>query len=263
MPTVGTVESLWRYPVKSMRGEEIGEAFLGFAGVYGDRFYSFRSPDEPAGFPFITARENALLLQYRPRFRNQVMASRPPNLEDAQKMGPGITPVYADWADLAVDVELPTGEVLSLDDPELARIIAEGVKGNPTLTLVRSSRSVTDCRPVSLFSIQTAAQLSDEVGTNVDKRRFRANIYLDLAGSPGFAENAFDGRSLKIGDKAVVSVLERDPRCQVVTMDPDTSEKNPAILRPIAQQHETYAGLYAAVLVEGIVRKGDPIVLPD
>ena len=49
MATIGKVESLWRYPVKSMRGEELNEAFVGFAGVYGDRLFAFRSAVRPSG----------------------------------------------------------------------------------------------------------------------------------------------------------------------------------------------------------------------
>ena len=51
MAIIGKVESLWRYPVKSMRGEELSEAFVGFAGVYGDRLFAFRSAGRPSGFP--------------------------------------------------------------------------------------------------------------------------------------------------------------------------------------------------------------------
>lgn len=51
MSVVGSVDSLWRYPVKSMRGEQIEEAFVGFAGVYGDRLFAFRDSANPKGFP--------------------------------------------------------------------------------------------------------------------------------------------------------------------------------------------------------------------
>src|SRR5436309_2485209 len=58
MATIGKVESLWRYPVKSMRGEGLSEAFVGFAGVYGDRLFAFRSAVRPNGFPYLTGRES-------------------------------------------------------------------------------------------------------------------------------------------------------------------------------------------------------------
>jgi hypothetical protein len=120
---------------------------------------------------------------------------------------------------------------------------------------------MTDCRPVSLFSIQTAHQLGGEIGTVIDKRRFRANIYMDLAASSGFAEDGYVGRTLRIGSKARVAILERDPRCKMITLDPDTAEPNAQLLRTVTKAHGGNAGVYGAVLVEGMVRRGDAIKL--
>src|SRR3954466_10907472 len=122
---------------------------------------------------------------------------------------------------------------------------------------------MTDCRPMSLFSLQSAQQLSEETTTPIDKRRFRANVYLDLASDTAFAENELVGRSVKIGPKVIVRVLERDPRCAIITLAPDTSERTPAVLKKIAQAHEGTAGVYAAVVVEGMLHKGDPVELLD
>ena len=95
----------------------------------------------------------------------------------------------------------------------------------------------------------------------LDRRRFRANIYVDLSGTAGFAEDALLGRSLQIGARVVMSVVERDPRCKMITLDPDTAQPSPQVLRSVAQAHEGKAGIYAAVLVEGIIRPGDEITL--
>jgi len=65
MRVVGRIESVWRYPVKSMRGEELQVAFAGFPGVYGDRVYAFRSSAAPKGFPYLTGREQQQMLRYR------------------------------------------------------------------------------------------------------------------------------------------------------------------------------------------------------
>jgi uncharacterized protein YcbX len=67
MSVLGFVESLWRYPVKSMAGESLAEAFIGYAGVYGDRVAGFRSSSSPAGAPFLTARDVREMLLYKPR----------------------------------------------------------------------------------------------------------------------------------------------------------------------------------------------------
>ena len=256
MSVVGRVDSLWRYPVKSMRGEELEEAFLGFSGIYGDRLFAFKSESGHKGFPYLTGREQKEMLLYRPRFRHPIPAAKPVNLTEAESIAPGVTPLYADPAELTVDVETPSGEVLAVDDPALIRGLGEG-----TLTLLRSDRAMTDCRPVSLFGIETARQLGTEIGATVDPRRFRANIYGDFGSAPGFIEDTFVGRTLRIGSKAVISILERDPRCKMITLDPDTAEPNPDVLRTVARAHDSKAGVYAAVLVEGTLRRGDPIEL--
>lgn len=263
MSIVGTVESLWRYPVKSMRGEELNEMFAGFSGVYGDRLYAFRSSTAPKGFPYFTARDQRQMLRYRPRFRQPEKAAAPPNLAEAESMPPGATPLYGDPADLALDVETPSGKAMAIDDPALVDLLRAGINPAPDVTLMRSERALTDCRPLSLFSLQTAKKLGEEAGLEIDKRRFRANIYLDLRNAEGFAEERFVGRSLRIGSKVVISIVERDPRCMLITLDPETGEKAPAVLKTVAQAHAGVAGIYGAVLSEGTVRTGDSVELLD
>jgi hypothetical protein len=111
--------------------------------------------------------------------------------------------------------------------------------------------------------VQSAQRLGEETGVNVDKRRFRANVYLDLASSEGFAENRFVGKSLRIGSNVVISIVGRDSRCMMIILDPDTAEKTPAILKQVAQAYDGMAGVYAAALTEGIIRKGDMVELLD
>jgi uncharacterized protein YcbX len=261
MSLVGTVESLWRYPVKSMRGEELEEAFFGFSGVYGDRLFAFRSSAALKAFPYLTGREQEEMLLYRPRFRHPDSAAKPPNLSEAESLPPGLNPVFADGMDFAVDVETPTGEVLAVDDPKLMSLLAKRIGDGHVLSLLRSERAMTDCRPVSMFSIQTACQLRDETGMAIDKRRFRANIYMDLTSTDGLTEDAYVGRTLRIGPKVVISVVERDPRCKMITIDPDTAEQNAQLLRTVNQKHDNKVGVYGAILVEGMIRRGDLIDL--
>jgi uncharacterized protein len=261
MNIIGTVESLWRYPVKSMHGEELDKMFTGFSGIYCDRFFAFRSSASPRGFPYLTAREQHQMLRYHPRFRYPEKAAAPLNLAEAEGIGPGATPVYADSMDLMVDVETPAGDVVAIDDPRLIDMLREGIEDKHQLTLVRSERTMTDCRPVSLLALQTVRKLAEETGIAVDKRRFRANIYLDLASADGFAEDKFVGRSLCIGPKVILSILERDPRCIMITLDPDTGAIAPALLKKVAQAHCSMTGVYGAVLAEGMIRKGDSVEL--
>lgn len=261
VPIIGKVESLWRYPVKSMRGEEMDELFAGFAGVYGDRLFALESSASPKGFPFFTGREQRQMIRYRARFRNPEKAARPVNWNEAEKLGSGVNPIPAGLSELMIDVETPDGKTFAIDDPALFGNLRGDLGGNHELRLLRSDKAITDCRPLSIFSVQTAEKLGEETGIAVDKRRFRANIYLDLTSSEGFAEDEFVGRSMRIGSRVTVAVLQRDGRCMMITLDPDTAEKTPAILKAVAQRHEGMAGVYGAVLVEGMIRKGDPVEL--
>lgn len=261
MSIIGKVESLWRYPVKSMRGEEVAEAFVGFAGFYGDRCYAVRNSAARVGFPYLNATRHEEMLQYQPRFRNAERAVRPPNLTEAESIAPGVTPSNAGEGDLDLDVVTPLGTVLDINDPALLEMLGAGLKGENHLSLLRSDRALTDCRPVSLISLQTIGQVGDELGFPLDKRRFRANIYFDLAEGDGFGEYAFVGRRLRIGAKAEIMVLERDPRCKMISLDPETGDHNPDVLKQVAKSHGADAGVYCAVLVEGMVKTGDIIEL--
>ena len=261
MKPIGTVESLWRYPVKSMRGEALQEAFIGFSGVYGDRLYAFRSSLAPKGFPYLTGREQETMLLYQPRFRDPEGTTKPANYAEAEAIAPGLNPVYADSADLALDVETPSGKRLAIGDPQLLDLLRAGIREAHELTLLRSDRAMTDCRPVSLFSVHTVRQLGEELGISLDKRRFRANIYIDLNSGRGFDEDLLAGRTLRVGTKTTIAVTDRDTRCKMITLDPDTGQQNVEVMKQLASTHETRAGVYGAVLVEGTVRPGDEISL--
>ena len=262
MSVVGRVDSVWRYPVKSMRGEQLPEIFASFAGVYGDRLFAFKSSATPVGFPYLTGREAHEMLLYRPCFRYPGKAAKPPTSPRRRNCRRSY-PVGADPADLALDVETPSGGVLPIDDPALLQQLAERAGDGHYLTLLRSEQAMTDCRPIWLFSLQTARQLGEEVGSVLDKRRFRANVYLDLGTARGFAENAFVGRKVRIGRKVVISIVERDLRCKMITLDPDTAVPTPEILRKVTQDHDRAAGIYGAVLVEGIIRFNDAVEVID
>ena len=236
MSIIGTVESLWRYPVKSMRGEELDEVFVRFGGIDGDRLFAFRSSAARPDFPYFTGRQQHEMLRYRPR----------------------ILPKGA-----GVQVETPAGQTLAIDDPALIAALRAGVDPKHEVTLMRSESALADAYPVSIMSVQTPRALADDTGTIAEKRRFRANLYVDLPSSSGFGENEFVGRSLRIGEHVVVSVRERDSRCVMINLDPDTAAPEPSILKAVAQKHDGTAGVYGAVVSEGLVRKGDPVRFAD
>jgi uncharacterized protein YcbX len=224
-----------------MRGEELETAHIGFSGVYGDRVFAFHNSRSPASFPYLTARTQRQMLQYVPRFRGSEKAHDP--------------------QDVMVEVRTPDGEILAVDDPALIRRLAQGLNDSYKLTLLRSERAMTDCHPISLFALQTARQLGEELGVALDRRRFRANVYLDLANANGFAENALVGSMVRLGTQVVLSILERDTRCQMISLDPESGESAPEVLRKVAGDHGGTAGVYASVVAEGSVHRGDSVEL--
>src|SRR5439155_451707 len=140
MPVIGRVESVWRYPVKSMAGEELPEIYAGFAGIWGDRLFAFKSSATPAGFPYLTGREAHQLLMYRPRFRDPQRAAKPANLAEAEELSPLLNPVAADPSDFALDIESPSGELLPIDGQTLLQQLNRLVGDGHSLTLLRSRR---------------------------------------------------------------------------------------------------------------------------
>src|SRR5207237_5592812 len=176
------------------RGEELDEIFAGYAGVYGDRLYAFASSANEKGFPFFTGRDQRQIIRYHARFRNPEKAARPVNLDEAQQLSPNLNPISADAPELMVDVETPDGKTFAINDPRLIDNLCAGLDGNHELTLLRSDKALTDCRPVSIFAVQTAKKLGEETGEIVDKRRFRANGHVVLTTADGFDEDQSVGR---------------------------------------------------------------------
>lgn len=198
-----------------------------------------------------------------PHSRDHAHTMKPYNLSDAEAVGSGLTPVYGDAESFTVDVESPGGERLSIHDPRLMSMLREGIHEKHELTLLRSDRAMTDCRPISIMSLQTVQQLSNEIGITVDKRQFRANVYVDLESGNGFEEDEFVGRTLRLGRRASIAVLKRDSRCKICTLDFQTTRPNPELMKQLARDHEGQAGIYGAVLIEGLIRAGDEIALQD
>ena len=168
MSTIGKVDGLWRYPVKSMRGEGLAEAYVSFSGIYGDRIYAFKSTACAKVFPYLTGREQARLLLFEPRFRKPDLAAKPVNWAEAAHEAPGLNACFDDPDNLAVDVETPSGEVLAIDDPALIAALRHGLDDAHEVSLLRSDRALTDCRPVSPIATQTVDQLGDEISAALE-----------------------------------------------------------------------------------------------
>lgn len=229
---VGRVVGLWRYPVKSMAEESLGEASVGWHGVAGDRRWAFVRPDRAgSGFPWLTIREHPEMNRYQPSLRQPDRADGSP-----------------------VVVRTPSGEELSVVDPALAARLGDGVR------VMKQNRGVFDTMPVSLISRQSLAALQELVDLDVDVRRFRPNVLVDAADGGPFPEDAWVGRTLTIGGVRV-RVDQRDQRCVLIDVDPVSSRRDPQVLRALARERQGWLGVYGSTVSPGRVAVGDPVLL--
>ena len=118
---------------------------------------------------------------------------------------------------------------------------------------------MTDCCPVSVLGLATVEGLSAETGMHLDPRRFRANFYVSWETSEPYYENSLLGKTLQIGAKLAIQVVEKDARCIMITLDPETAQPAKQVLEIVSHKHDGCVGVYGAVLREGIVRMNDPV----
>ncbi len=232
MSVVGRVVALWRYPVKSMAGEELDCADVSWHGLAGDRRWAFIRPGQVgSGFPWLTIRQRPELARYRPRLTE-------PDRPDAS---PAL-------------VCTPTGGELDVAAPALAAELGRGVR------VLKQNRGIFDTMPLSLLTTQTIASLGRLVGTALAPARFRPNLLVDAVDGGDFPEDAWVGRVLRIGGFRM-RVDKRDQRCVVVTVDPVTLRRDPAVLRAIARERDARLGVYGSTVAPGRVAVGDPVEL--
>ena len=225
---VGRVAGLWRYPVKSMAAEALDAVDVGWAGLAGDRRWAFVRGDIPrSGFPWMTIRENAAMLEHVPRF---VQPERP----DRSR----------------VAVRVPGGSELDVVDPALAASLGAGVR------VIKQDTGVFDAMPLSLITTAGIADLGGLVGYELDVQRFRPNLLVES----DEREDAWVGSVLSIGGLAM-RVDQRDERCVIVNIDPGTGARDASVLRVLAQERSACVGVYGSCVRPGSVAVGDPVRL--
>jgi uncharacterized protein YcbX len=215
-----------------MRGESLPAADVAWQGLAGDRRWAFiRDGTVRSGCPWLTLRERNDLSLYRPSF---VDPSRPDE-----------SPTV---------VRTPAGATFDVADPELAAELGPGVR------VIKQDRGVFDTLPLSLITTQTIAHLGRLVETELAVERFRPNLLIEAADRAPFSEDLWVGAVLRIGGLRL-RVDKRDSRCLVVTLDPLTTERNPAILRAIARERQGCLGVYGSTVEPGRIAVGDPVVV--
>ena len=231
MTAVGHIAALWRYPVKSMAAQELDVVEVSWHGLAGDRRWAFiRGGQVRSGFPWLTMRERPELSHYRPRFTDPDRPNASPAL-----------------------VRTPSGAEFDVADPALAAELGPGVR------VIKQDRGVFDTMPLSLLTTQTAAGLGKLVGADLAVARFRPNLLVDAFGGD-FPEDAWVGRVLRVGSLRM-RADKRDQRCVMVTIDPVTLRRDPAILRAIARERDNQLGVYGTTVEPGRVAVGDPVEL--
>lgn len=224
------VADLMRFPVKSLGGERLRRAFFGPFGLLGDRRHAVADPQGQ----LLTARRVPALLGYR---------ARSADLDAGE----------------GAEVETPRGRRLAVDDPALAAELS-GVAGRE-VSVEHSPLGVFDAAPVHLVSDASVAAVDRWLEGEVDRRRFRPNLIVEPADRRPFAEDAWIGRRLVVGEALVLDVVSPTERCAVTTFDPDTQERDPRVLAALARERDNLFGLYARVAQPGWAALGDPVTL--
>jgi uncharacterized protein len=230
---VGRVVGLWRYPVKSMAAEPLAEIDVSWHGFAGDRRWAFVRDGVPqSGFPWLTLRERADMSHYLPSFVDPAQPDKSPTM-----------------------VRTPAGRVFDVTDPALAaELCPQGAR------VIKQDRGIFDTFPLSLITTQTIARLGETVGAALDVQRFRPNILVQAADDAPFQEDDWVGGVVHIGAMAL-RVDKRDGRCAVITIDPVTTQRDPAILRSVARDRQGCLGVYGSTVTPGRIAVNDAVTL--
>jgi uncharacterized protein YcbX len=236
---VGEIEAIFRYPVKSMRGEAREAAALGWHGLDGDRRLAFRRLDAPGGFPWLSAGKLAELILFTPQPR-----------EDGDRDA------------LPTHVRTPEGETLPLFGDALAAEV--GRRYGAPVQMMQLDHGMFDSASVSVITSTTLGEVCRLAERTADVRRFRPNILVRSTRAVPFEEDEWVGGVLTFGaadDAPAVAVTRRDDRCAMLNLDPDTASRAPEVMKAVARVNECYAGIYGTVTRTGRLAVGQRIVL--
>jgi uncharacterized protein len=235
---IGQIEAIFRYPVKSMRGEPLESATLGWHGLNGDRRFAFRRLDERGGFPWLTASKLPDLILFTPQ--------RQDGNDDA----------------LPTHVLTPEGEEMPLFGEALAAEV-ERRYGAP-VQMMQLKHGIFDEASISVITSETVREVCRLAGRSADIRRFRPNIVVRSTRAVPFEEDEWVGGVLTFGeadDAPAVTVTMRDVRCAMVNFDPDGARPAPEMMKAVVRANQNNAGIYGAVTRIGRLAVGQTVVL--
>ena len=241
---IGQIEALFRYPVKSMAGEPLGAADLGWHGLKGDRRLAFRRVDDRSEMPWLTASKLPDLIRYVPlRLENE-----------------------NDGADTDVPTHIRTPECKELPlyrkdrGKDLAKEV--GRRYGAPVEMMQLRNGIFDEACISVIATDTVSEIARLAGVSPDVRRFRPNIVVRLLPPAPFQEDAWLGGVLSFGeedDPPAIIVTQRDVRCSMLNLDPDTARPAPEVLKAVVRVNQNHAGIYGAVARTGILAVGQSV----
>ena len=235
---VGQVEAIFRYPVKSMAGEALGVASLGWHGLDGDRRLAFRRMNDRSGMPWLTATKLPDLVRFVPLRRG-------------------------DGADhLPTHVRTPEGEELPVFSDELAEDVGRRY-GSP-VQMMQLRNGIFDDAAISVIAAETMCEIGRLAGLDLDVRRFRPNVVVRLLHPRAFQEDEWLNGVLFFGEgdnAPSVAVTTRDLRCAMVNLDPDTARLSPQVMKAIVRVNQNNAGVYGTITHTGELAVGQTIFL--
>lgn len=236
---IGHIEALFRYPVKSMRGEPLDAARLGWHGLDGDRRFAFRRLNERGGFPWLTAGKLPDLILFTPQRRESGNDGAPPT-----------------------HVLTPEGQVMAVFGEDLAA--EAGRRYGAPVQMMEMKHGIFDEASISVITTNTVHEVCRLAGTSTDVRRFRPNVVVRSTRGLPFEEDEWVGGVLTFGEAAdapAVSVTLRDVRCAMLNIDADDGSLAPEVLKAAVRANENNAGIYGTVTRIGRLAVGQTIVL--
>jgi uncharacterized protein len=236
---VGRISAIFRYPVKSMAGELLDVAKLGWHGIEGDRRFAFRRLADKGGFPWLTAGKLPQLLLYKP-------------------FGLDTNAVEQ----LPTHVRTPDGKEYELRSDELRAEISSWHGSD--VELMNFKHGIFDEACISVITLGTVHGIERESGRDLDLRRFRPNIVIETKSADPLEEDRWVDRTLMFGEAnsgAALRVTMKDERCVMVNFDPDTAERDSEVMKTLVRMNENYAGVYGTVVRAGELRVGQVVTL--
>ncbi|MCU1266395.1 MAG: putative Fe-S protein [Acidobacteria bacterium] len=247
---LGRISAIFRYPVKSMAGQLLEVAKLGWHGIERDRRLAFRRLGDKSGLPWLTASKLPQLLLYKPFGLDSNANSKNGEL-------------------LPTHVCTPDGKEYELQSDELRKDISSRYGGD--VELMNLKHGIFDEACISIISLGTVHSVARESGRGLDLcdlRRFRPNVVIETNNAEPFAEDRWVGRTLMFGEgkssaasMPAIGVTMRDERCVMVNLDPDTAERDSEVMKTVVRLNENYAGVYGSVVRTGELRVGQVVTL--